>query len=77
MCRDEEELLQGGSRRPEQGQVGNYGSVDSGDMAGMPRQQTPPSSSPAEHHPKERASKHTALLHAQPHSSLCGVLGFR
>lgn len=59
-CRDEEELLQGGSRRPEKGQMGNYGNVDSGEMAGMPKDQKPPSSSPKEQHPDGRESEHSA-----------------
>ena len=46
--------MQGGSRRPEKGQVGNYGIVDSGEMAGMPREQKPPSSSPKEQHSDKR-----------------------
>lgn len=54
--------MQGGDRRPEKGQVGNYGNVDSGEMAGMPKDQKPPSSSPTEQHSDARDSKHSLCM---------------
>ena len=56
-CRSEEELFQGGNQRQEQGRAGNVHNVDSGETAGMPKEQKPPSSSPVEHHDDKRAGE--------------------
>lgn len=47
LCRSEEDLMQEGSRKGEQGSLNQ---VDTGEMAGMPKDAKPPSASPAEHH---------------------------
>lgn len=43
--------MQQGSRKGEQGSLNQ---VDTGDMAGMPKDAKPPSASPAEHHSDRR-----------------------
>lgn len=43
--------MQGGSQKGEQG---NLNQVDTGEMAGMPKDVKPPSASPAEHHSEKR-----------------------
>ena len=52
--------MQGGSQ---QGEQGSLNQVDTGEMAGMPKDAKPPSASPAEHHSEKRKG----MLH------LCGV----
>lgn len=48
--------MQGGSR---QGEQGSLNQVDTGEMAGMPKDVKPPSASPAEHH----SDKRQGMLH--------------
>ena len=46
------------------GQQGSYDRVDAGESAGMPKDATPPSSSPQEHHPARREGmQHLHELH--------------
>lgn len=52
--------MQGGNRRGEQGSLNQ---VDTGEMAGMPKDSKPPSASPEEHHSQRRQG----VQRAQPH----------
>lgn len=60
-----------GDRR--QGEQGRLNQVDTGDMAGMPKDVKPPSASPPEHHSHKRQGMlHLPALHSKQ-VELCGI----